>query len=243
MNKKAGSKTKAIVKAKAAQKTKRALMKGGSFLNTRQLLFILQKTPASHIYKRKGKGGGEWEYVTGTYMKKCLNHTFGWMWDFEINWEKISMEARQIVVKGRLTIKNSKGQVMITKEQYGRADIKVKRDTEKCLDLGNDFKAAATDALKKCASELGFASDVYGKEEFKQIQRVDKTFQPPTEKEEKAEAREKVKQLKSLLKGKTDERKLANLRKRTGITPDSFKGMTEKHAEVLIEALDAMSKK
>jgi hypothetical protein len=31
------------------------------------------------------------------------------------------------------------------------------------------MKAAATDALKKCAAELGIASDVYGKNEFKEI--------------------------------------------------------------------------
>lgn len=242
MGKKAGSKTKAIVKAQAAKKTKRSLMRSGSFLNTRQLLFILQRTPANHVYKRKGKGGSEWEYVTGTYLKKCLNHVFGWMWDFEINWEKVSMESKQIIVKGRLTIKNAKGQVMIVKEQYGRADIKIRRDTQICLDLGNDFKAAATDALKKCASELGFASDIYGKEEFKQIQRVDKDFQPPTEKEEKAGAKEKVEQLKSLLKGKTDERKIADLRKRTGINPESFATMSEKHAEILIATLDTNKK-
>ena len=39
------------------------------------------------------------------------------------------------------------------------------------LDYGNDLKAAATDALKKCASELGIASDIYGSEEFKEIKK------------------------------------------------------------------------
>jgi len=34
------------------------------------------------------------------------------------------------------------------------------------VDFGNDMKAAATDALKKCASELGIASDVYGTAEY-----------------------------------------------------------------------------
>ena len=37
------------------------------------------------------------------------------------------------------------------------------------LDLGNDLKAATTDALKKCASELGIASDIYAPNEFKAI--------------------------------------------------------------------------
>ena len=35
--------------------------------------------------------------------------------------------------------------------------------------MGNDLKAATTDALKKCASELGIASDIYAPNEFKAI--------------------------------------------------------------------------
>lgn len=38
------------------------------------------------------------------------------------------------------------------------------------LDLGNDFKAAATDALKKCASLMGIGADVYEADEFTEIQ-------------------------------------------------------------------------
>ena len=38
------------------------------------------------------------------------------------------------------------------------------------LDLGNDFKAAATDALKKCASLMGIGADVYEADEFMEIQ-------------------------------------------------------------------------
>lgn len=38
------------------------------------------------------------------------------------------------------------------------------------LDLGNDFKAAATDSLKKCASLMGIGADVYEADEFMEIQ-------------------------------------------------------------------------
>lgn len=38
------------------------------------------------------------------------------------------------------------------------------------LDLGNDFKAAATDAFKKCASLMGIGADVYEADEFMEIQ-------------------------------------------------------------------------
>ena len=49
-----------------------------------QLLQILQRTPKNHIYRRKGKAGMEFEYVTGVYVKKVLNYCFGWLWDFQI---------------------------------------------------------------------------------------------------------------------------------------------------------------
>jgi hypothetical protein len=134
-------------------------------LTNEQLLSILQKTPANHIYKRPGKGGGTWEYVTGTYVKKVLNYVFGWNWDFEV---KEHMEkGGTICVLGRLTI--NANNMKIVKEQWGRADIKKNRTTGDYLDYGNDLKAATTDALKKCASELGIASDIYGAEEFKEI--------------------------------------------------------------------------
>ena len=81
--------------------------------------------------------------------------------------------------------------------QFGRVDIKFKRElaynndgTPKMaktregkqyhakepsanpLDLGNDLKAATTDALKKCAAELGIAADVYAPNEYKEIKLI-----------------------------------------------------------------------
>ncbi len=137
-------------------------------MNQKQLLFVLQKTPKQHIYKRPGKGGKEWEYVTGVYVKKMLNYTFGWKWNFEVVEHKVITDIGQVLVLGKLIITGTDPQII--KMQWGRADIKFRKDNSKQpLDLGNDLKAATTDALKKCASELGIASDIYGKEEFQQI--------------------------------------------------------------------------
>jgi len=215
-------------------------------LNQDQLLFILQKTPANHIYQRPAKGGGKWNYVTGAYVKKVLNYCFGWRWDFEI--KEHGQEGKLVWVLGRLTIKDKQNKPIIVKEQFGRADMKFKRDTKEALDYGNDLKAASTDALKKCASELGIASDVYAGNEFKDIQKADKAFIPPTNegviegevvKETKEpEPNNKVEELKGMLKGKTDTQKRADLAKRTGIIlRGSLDKITEKHAGVLIMAL------
>ena len=145
-------------------------------LNSEQLQFLLKKTPKQHIYQRQAKGGGKWDYVTGTYVKKVLNLMFGWDWSFEVVEHKIDLTLKQAYVLGKLTV-NSNGK-SIVKMQFGRVDIKFRKQPDKDtgtrlpLDVGNDLKAATTDALKKCASELGIASDVYAPNEFKEIKIV-----------------------------------------------------------------------
>ena len=146
-------------------------------LSELQLAQLLKATPAQYIRERPAKGGGKWQYVTGGYVKKVLNLMFGWRWNFEIVDETIHLEAGQVIVKGKLTCFN--GDDAIVKMQYGRADIKFKKQSKdksafeteprQPLDLGNDMKAAATDCLKKCASEIGIAADIYNKEEFREI--------------------------------------------------------------------------
>ena len=136
-------------------------------LNQNQLKVLLKRTPKQYVRQRPAKGGGMWDYVTGGYIKKCLNLMFGWDWDFEIIDEQILIEAKEVVVKGKLTCR-SNGKTIV-KMQYGNKDIIFKRGTNIPLSVGNDLKSACTDALKKCASEIGIASDVYNKEEFKEV--------------------------------------------------------------------------
>jgi len=143
-------------------------------LNNDQLNFLLQRTPQAHVYERPAKGGGKWKFVTGTYVKKVLNSIFGWDWDFEVVTFDINHQAKQCIVHGKLTCRVNDRAIL--KTQFGRADIKYRKNTEQPLDLGNDLKAACTDALKKCASEIGVASDIFGGEEFKAIKVVDDDY-------------------------------------------------------------------
>jgi len=143
-------------------------------LNQNQLGHLLKKTPAKYIKKRPAKGGGDWNYVTGGYVKKCLNLMFGWNWDFEIVSEEIIKD--QVVIKGKLTCRTNGN--TIVKMQFGCKEIMFKNEyidgkktkTDNPLNIGNDMKAAATDCLKKCAAEIGIAADVYNPEEFREIQ-------------------------------------------------------------------------
>jgi hypothetical protein len=134
-------------------------------LNAQQLQHLLKRTPKQFIKTRPAKGGGQWEYVSGGYVKKVLNLMFGFDWDFEILEQQIQFD--EAIVKGRLTCRsNSKS---IVKMQFGNKDIIYKKGTDKPLSIGNDLKAAATDCLKKCAAEIGIAADIYNKEEFKEV--------------------------------------------------------------------------
>lgn len=140
-------------------------------LSVSQLNGIIGKTPAKAKRTRPAKGGGTWTYVSGSYMKKQLNMLFGWNWDFEIVSEQILIEAGEVVVKGKLTCRSNGN--TIVKMQYGNKDIMFKKGTKTPLSIGNDLKAAATDALKKCAAEIGIAQDVYAPQDFKDVEVVE----------------------------------------------------------------------
>jgi hypothetical protein len=140
-----------------------------TWVTEKQILRMVQKTPKQFIYRRKGRGGKEFDYVTGSYVERVLNFVFGFMWDFEV--KEHGLRGDHIWVLGALTVKDGKGN-SITKTQFGRKEVaylKDKAHTEaNMVDFGNDLKSATTDALKKCASLFGIASDVYGKGEYKE---------------------------------------------------------------------------
>ena len=248
------------MKAKKMKAKKRKTKKSGTMaitivkapLTTRQLLTIGEVTPPDQIYERKGKGSKMFKYVRGSYIKDRLNKIFGWMWDFEV--VQHGVEKNLIWVLGKLTVKDMKGHT-ITKMQFGRSEVKYYRDkTKGTVDFGNDLKAATTDALKKCASELGIARDIYSQQETKEIQQVDKNYQPPIEEAKTKEVPNKVegigaseadknriletaKQLK--LRGRIDEA----IEKTTGLKVN-WKGMTKVQAsKILFELMQKSTKK
>lgn len=141
-------------------------------LNAKQLQLLLKKTPSQYVRQRPAKGGGVWHYVSGAYVRKVLNLMFGWDWDFEVLSEMV--HGNQVIVKGKLTCRvNGKS---IVKTQFGCKEIMMRKGTNEPLNLGNDFKSATTDALKKCSAEIGIAGDIYGKDEFKEIDVIQDTL-------------------------------------------------------------------
>jgi len=122
------------------------------------------KTPKDAVHSHKGRGGGNFSYVTGFWMAGQLNALFDYNWDWDVLRENIG--KTQCWVLGRLTIHlEAEGGKYVTvyKEAFGGSDIKM--SSGNVIDIGDDMKAASTDALKKAASLFGLAADVYGPSE------------------------------------------------------------------------------
>ncbi len=138
-------------------------------ITQRQASLIYERTPKKYIKKRPGRGGKVFDYVETGYIIKRLNQIFNYLWEFKVVEHQIGKE--QVWVKGELTAHISPS-LSITKSQYGGSDIKRNKDGE-VIDIADDLKAATSDALKKCASLFGIASDVYWGGEKEEIKEED----------------------------------------------------------------------
>ena len=114
---------------------------------------IEQEFDKSLIKTRKGRSGSRLAYVeTAEYIKR-LNMAFDYNWSFEIEDEKI--ESGFVVVRGRLTAEG------VSKSQYGSSQITTSKDNGEVICIGDDFKSAGSDSLKKCASLFGIGLHLY----------------------------------------------------------------------------------
>jgi len=163
-----------------------------SLLNQNQIQKIWNSTPARFKYTRPAKGGGQWTYIKASYVRKVLDSVFGFNWSFDVETTlaeafQVAKLSNSIVVKATLRgkVKHDGEWVELSKTQFGRAEVKWQMITSNGvknkkldeytgapmpLDLGNDFKAATSDALKKCASLFGIGADVYEASEFQEIE-------------------------------------------------------------------------
>ena len=111
------------------------------------------KTPKPFIKKKMGM-----EYVEYSYMREIADKEFpGWSWKV-VNTEVLGSEA--YVVHGRLKFYDEG----IWRECDVTAShrIQKQRGTDAFVDIGNDIKAANTDAIKKAFNMyMNIADDVY----------------------------------------------------------------------------------
>jgi len=111
----------------------------------------------AQIRQREGRGGKMLDYLETHAVITRLNEAFSGAWSFEAV-EYKTLEG-EIVVRGRLTAQG------ITKEQFGSSDVHRHKgqDGEKGapVSIGDDLKAAASDALKKAATLFGVGLHLY----------------------------------------------------------------------------------
>jgi len=106
------------------------------------------------IKQRKGNFGDTIDYVEAHAVIQRLNDAFEGQWSFEV----LSQEnnGSQVMVLGKLTAEG------VSKTQFGCSSITTNSKTGEVVSLGDDWKAATSDALKKSASLYGIGLHLYG---------------------------------------------------------------------------------
>jgi Rad52/22 family double-strand break repair protein len=125
---------------------------------------LTQRTPKSEIRIREGRGSMKQRYVDHAYVTRTLNLAFKWHWNFTILEDailEVNEKFFEATCRGRLEVWFPGDPTPVIKEQYGSQPIEYMRDGVRPVSLGDARKGAASDALKKCASLLGVALDIY----------------------------------------------------------------------------------
>jgi hypothetical protein len=107
---------------------------------------------AEQVRSRPGQHGKTLSYVDVAAVIARLNEGCD-SWSFEVVSHKV--EADEVIVLGKLT---ADGQ---TKMHFGGSSITLDKEG-RAVSIADDLKAAASDALKKCASLFGVALEMYG---------------------------------------------------------------------------------
>lgn len=141
---------------------------------------INAKLPSQIIQKKpQGNNKPSLSYISGSTVIDILNSTFGYLgWNFEIvnqwmqeatpwvnKYNNNTLEEQNPIafVHGRLTVfvEKSDGTIhTVVKESFGSKSVVGKQNEQE-----STFKAAQTDALKKCASLIGIGAELYRKQE------------------------------------------------------------------------------
>ena len=109
---------------------------------------ILNKPLTTH--KRKGPGGS-YSYHKGSDVIRRLNQAFGHSWSSER--VEASIIEDQVLLLVNLTV-YTEGDTIIH-HGYGSAPIARRTSDNKVIDIGNAYKSAFTNALKKAAEQFG----------------------------------------------------------------------------------------
>jgi len=107
------------------------------------------------IKQREGNFGKMLAYVEGHAVIQRLNDAFDSFWSFTVQKYDIIKETDEVLAMGQLEAAG------IVKCQFGSSRITRNRQNGEMVSLADDYKAAATDALKKCSTMLGVGLHLY----------------------------------------------------------------------------------
>lgn len=124
---------------------------------------ILEKPfEPNQVKQRQGNFGHILDYIEGHAIIARLNEAFEGNWTFELVNHWILKETNEVLVLGKLIADG------VTKMAFGSKEIARNKETKAIISLGDDLKAASTDALKKAASLLGVGLYLYSDSRMKE---------------------------------------------------------------------------
>ena len=109
----------------------------------------------NQIKQRNGNFGKVLDYIEGHAVIHRLNQAFEAEWSFCILKHEVLEATNEVVVLGELRAGD------VVKSQFGSSQITRSRENGEPISLADDYKAAATDAVKKCATLLGVGLHLY----------------------------------------------------------------------------------
>lgn len=130
-------------------------------MDSDQLSALQRPFAPEEIRQREGSFGKTLDYLETHTVIQRLNDALSGDWSFQIVEHIVREDISEVIVVGKLITAE------ISKMQIGSASLKRHRQSGELVCLGDDFKAAASDALKKCATLLGVGQQLYRSEEPK----------------------------------------------------------------------------
>ena len=109
----------------------------------------------SQIKQREGMFGKTLDYIEGHAVIQRLNEAFEAEWSFAILKNEVLKETDEVIVLGELRAG------AVVKTQFGSSKITRAKNSGEPISLADDYKAAATDSLKKCATMFGVGLHLY----------------------------------------------------------------------------------
>lgn len=134
-------------------------------------IWLTGRTPVKEIRKREARGGGQVNYVNTYYMTRQLSLITGMRWSSKSLQEKARPSwdnPDEVMVQVEVSYWDNYGNAY-SHTAWGSKDVarfSSGKNMGKIISLGDDLKAAESDAIKKAISYIGIADDIYGGREL-----------------------------------------------------------------------------